>query len=136
MSEDTAPTITHSGHCHCGAVRFEVDAPARIEVLNCNCSICSMTGYQHLVVTAAALRVLAGEDLLTTYTFNTNAARHTFCSRCGIKPFYVPRSHPDGFSVNVRCLDPATIESIESRDFDGRNWEQSISSLAPLSKKG
>ena len=135
MSEDTAPMITHSGRCHCGTVRFEVDAPARIEALDCNCSICSMTGYRHLIVPAAALRVLAGEDLLTTYTFNTKAARHTFCSRCGIKPFYVPRSHPDGFSVNVRCLDPATIESIESRDFDGRNWEQSISSLAPLPEK-
>ena len=98
--------VTHRGGCHCGAVAFEVDAPARLDVQQCNCSVCSMTGFLHLIVPASRFRLLRGAEMLETYTFNTGTARHLFCRRCGIKSFYVPRSNPDGFSVNVRCLDP------------------------------
>ena len=115
---------THTGGCHCGRVRFEVSAPARIEVIDCNCSICSKTGYLHLVVRAENFKLVSGSDALTTYTFNTGTAKHLFCSTCGIKSFYVPRSHPDGFSVNARCIDPGTIEELTVRPVDGRNWEQ------------
>lgn len=125
---------TYSGNCHCGAVRFEVTAPARPEVIECNCSICSMTGYLHVIVPASNLRLLAGQDALTTYTFNTGTAKHTFCKHCGIKPFYVPRSHPDGYSVNLRCLDPQPVGSIDLRQFDGRNWEQAAASTAPAER--
>jgi hypothetical protein len=117
---------THAGGCHCGRVRFEVDAPAVIEVDECNCSICTRSGYLHLIVPAARFRLLCGEDALATYTFNTGTAKHRFCSVCGIKSFYVPRSHPDGFSINVRCLDPGTVERMVVRPFDGREWEQSL----------
>lgn len=124
---------THKGSCHCGAVRFEIDAPAAIEAARCNCSICSMTGFLHLFVARKNFRLLQGEEAITTYTFNTGVAKHLFCKYCGIKSFYVPRSHPDGYSVNVLCLDPATIESLAETPFDGRNWEQNISELSPLS---
>ena len=123
----------HSGGCHCGRVRFEVEAPADIEASECNCSICSKTGYQHLIVPRKDFRLLAGQDELATYTFNTGVAQHYFCKRCGVKSFYVPRSHPEGISVNVRCIDPGTIESLTLTPFDGRNWEQNISQLSPLS---
>jgi hypothetical protein len=126
--------LTHRGGCHCGAVAFEVDAPARLEVRQCNCSVCSMTGFLHLIVPASRFRLLRGTDALEAYVFNTGTARHLFCRRCGIKSFYVPRSNPDGFSVNVRCLDHATIENVEVTEFDGRNWEQSAASLAHLSR--
>ena len=116
--------VTHRGGCHCGRVRFEVEAPADLEVSECNCSICSKTGYLHLVVPAERFRLLSGGDLLTTYTFNTGVARHLFCPACGIKSFYVPRSHPDGFSVNARCLDEGTVRSVSVRQIDGRNWEK------------
>jgi hypothetical protein len=125
--------VTHRGGCHCGAVAFEVDAPARLDVQQCNCSVCSMTGFLHLIVPASRFRLLRGTAALETYSFNTGTARHLFCRRCGIKSFYVPRSNPDGFSVNVRCLDEATIEDIEVSAFDGRNWERSAASLAHLS---
>jgi hypothetical protein len=125
--------VTHRGGCHCGNVVFEVDAPARLVAHECNCSICSMTGYLHLIVPASRFRLLRGADQLTTYAFNTGTARHLFCRRCGIKSFYVPRSNPDGFSVNVRCLDRATIEQLEIEPFDGQNWEQSAAALAHLS---
>ena len=99
-------------------------APAQIEVGECNCSMCSRTGYLHLVVKKEQFRLLQGEDALTNYQFNTKTAQHYFCSHCGIKSFYVPRSHPDGYSVNARCLDPGSFEISGVRKIDGRNWEK------------
>jgi len=110
--------VTHRGACHCGVVAFEVDAPARLTVSDCNCSICRMSGYQHLVVPRSRFRLLKGAESLTEYRFNTGTARHLFCRHCGVKSFYVPRSNPDGYSVNLRCLDPATIEHVEVEIFD------------------
>ena len=102
----------------CGAVRFEVDAPRDLLVYACNCSICSMTGFLHLIVPAARFRLLTSPAALSSYSFNTGVAKHLFCRTCGIKSFYVPRSHPDGYSVNVRCIDPGTIERVELELFD------------------
>ncbi|MCA1455103.1 GFA family protein [Bradyrhizobium sp. BRP22] len=121
--------VEHSGRCHCGSVKFYVRAPAQIAAVKCNCSICQMSGFLHMLVADDKLRIECGEELLTTYQFNTNIARHTFCRICGVKPFYRPRSNPSGFSVNIRCLDKTTIESITIDDFDGENWEQAIRSL-------
>jgi hypothetical protein len=123
----------HTGGCHCGRVRFEVEAPPAITATQCNCSICGKTGYLHLIVARDDFHLLQGGDALATYTFNTGVAKHHFCRRCGIKSFYVPRSHPDGVSVNVRCLDEGTVESVEIEPFDGRNWEQNISKLSRIS---
>jgi hypothetical protein len=120
---------THSGGCHCGAVRFEVEAPARIEVHECNCSICRACAYLHLIVPRKRFRLLRGEDALSTYTFNTGAAKHLFCRVCGVKSFYVPRSHPDGVSVNLRCLDEGSVDHVSVLPFDGRNWEEARAAL-------
>jgi hypothetical protein len=125
--------VTHRGGCHCGAVAFEVDAPAHPTVQECTCSICSMTGYLHLIVPASRWRLLRGADDLVEYRFNTGTARHLFCRRCGIKSFYVPRSNPNGYSVNVRCLDSRTLEGITVEPFDGRNWEVAGPALSHLS---
>lgn len=116
--------ITHKGGCHCGRVRFEVDAPADLIIDDCNCSMCNRTGFLHLIVTADRFRIVQGEDALTTYTFNTRTAKHMFCATCGIKPFYVPRSHPDGWSVNARCIDSDTVKSLKINAVDGKNWEK------------
>jgi hypothetical protein len=115
---ERAALVTHRGGCHCGAVAFEVDAPARVTVSECNCSICRMSGYLHLIVPSAQFRLLRGADALSEYTFNTGTARHLFCRRCGVKSFYVPRSNPDGYSINVRCLDQSTLELIDREPFD------------------
>jgi hypothetical protein len=115
-------------------VAFEVEAPPELTVQECNCSICSMTGFLHLIVPASRFRLLRGADCLTTYTFNTGTARHLFCRRCGIKSFYVPRSNPDGYSVNARCLDASTIGELVVEPFDGRHWEDSAAVLQHLSR--
>ena len=120
---DINPVVTHTGGCHCGRVRFEIVAPRRIRVSECNCSICSKSGYLHLIVSADRFKLLAGQDGLTTYTFNTGRAKHLFCSACGIKSFYVPRSHPDGYSVNARCIDSNTIDEMTVMPLNGREWE-------------
>jgi hypothetical protein len=120
------------GSCHCGAVAFEVETTDEIELLDCNCSICSMSGFLHLIVPQSRFRLVRGEEMLTTYTFATHNAKHLFCSRCGIKSFYVPRSHPDGYSVNYRCLDACDFTSVMTTPFDGRHWNESAAKLKPL----
>jgi hypothetical protein len=117
---------THKGGCHCGRVRFEVDAPPRLEVIDCDCSMCAKSGYLHLIVPKEQFRLLSGEQALTSYEFNTRTAKHLFCSVCGIKSFYVPRSHPDGYSVNARCIDEGSVEAMVIIAADGRNWEQTF----------
>lgn len=124
---------THTGGCHCGRVRFEVDASPDIAADECICSICRKSGFLHLLVAANSFRLLQGEGDLRTYTFNTGVAKHHFCGHCGVKSFYIPRSHPHGISVNVNCLDADTITSIQITPFDGLNWEQNVSSLSPIS---
>lgn len=119
----------HAGGCHCGRVRIEALAPPALELLECNCSMCARSGYLHLIVGRDDFRVVAGESDLTEYRFGTGTARHLFCRHCGVKSFYVPRSHPDGYSVNARCLDPSTISSMTIRPFDGRNWDAARKAL-------
>jgi hypothetical protein len=131
-----AKTLRHAGSCHCGAVIIEVEAPPDLLVYECNCSMCRRTGYLHLIVPADRFSLVAGEAALTTYTFNTGVARHYFCKTCGCRPFYVPRSNPDGFSVNLRCLDKTTISNVKVLPFDGQHWEQAAAGLAHLSEPG
>lgn len=125
---------TYTGSCHCGDIAFRVEAPAEVEVERCNCSICRKGGYLHLIVPAARFHLDKGEDRLSCYQFNTGVAKHYFCQRCGIKPFYIPRSNPDGVDVNVNCLDtrPTTINIV---DFDGDNWEANAHTLAHKSRE-
>lgn len=110
--------VQHEGGCHCGRVRFRISAPADITVLDCKCTICQMIGYIHLIVPKSDFELLQGEECLTTYTFNTGVAQHYFCSVCGVKSFYIPRSHPDDISVNARCLDTGTVTSMTTKVFD------------------
>ena len=127
--------ITHRGGCHCGAVAFEVEAPARILVSECNCSICRMTGFLHLIVPRTRFHLLRGQDALTEYRFNTGSARHLFCSRCGVKSFYVPRSNPDGYSVNLRCLDRSTVEEVVVEPFDDNDRAASDAKIRGRSRE-
>ena len=126
--------VTHRGGCHCGAIAFEVEAPARMTVSECNCSICRMSGYLHLIVPRARFRLLRGAEVLSEYRFNTGSARHLFCSRCGVKSFYVPRSNPDGYSVNLRCLDQSTLAEVTIEPFDDRDREASEARIRHLSR--
>jgi len=115
----------YTGGCHCGAVRYEADMDLSKGTLRCNCSMCTKSGYLHLIVTKAQFRLTSVADSLTTYQFNTGTAQHLFCSVCGIKSFYVPRSHPDRYSVNARCLDAGTVTEMKVTQADGVNWERS-----------
>ncbi|MGR9052503.1 MAG: GFA family protein [Gammaproteobacteria bacterium] len=125
--------MIYQGGCHCGAVRFEVEAPETVECQQCNCSICTKSGFLHLIVPKSRFRLLQGEDQLTSYSFGTGAAKHLFCRICGIKSFYVPRSNPDGIDVNVHCLDRQP-EHMTIEAFDGKNWERHGHKLSALSK--
>jgi hypothetical protein len=121
---------TMQGGCHCGRVRFKVTADLD-RVTYCNCSICSKKGFLHLIVPPEQFDLVSGEDALTTYTFNTGVAKHTFCKVCGIHAFYVPRSDPDKIDVNVRCIDGVDIESLTVHTFDGQQWEEAMGKKVP-----
>ncbi|MBX3227903.1 MAG: GFA family protein [Labilithrix sp.] len=120
--------ISREGGCHCGRVRFRVTFDEGAPVHDCDCSICTKKGFLHVIVTKEAFTLLAGADALTTYTFNTGVAKHTFCSTCGVHAFYTPRSHPDGVDVNARCLDDfeALRPSLRVERFHGLEWEASV----------
>jgi len=125
---------TLRGGCHCGRVRFELEVHVPLDVLDCNCSICRMTGFLHVIVPASRFRLLSGADDLAEYTFNTGAAKHRFCRHCGIKGFYVPRSHPDGFSVNARCLDDIDLAALNIIPFDDRDRDAAMAAIAHLER--
>ncbi|WIA16298.1 hypothetical protein OEZ85_012999 [Tetradesmus obliquus] len=117
--------VVHRGGCHCGAVRFEFEAPADLIAWDCNFDICAMKRNTHTIVPGSAFKLLAGEDNLSCYQFGTNTARHLFCKTCGICSYYVPRSNPDGAAVTVHCIDPGTVASVTVKQYDGQNWEAS-----------
>lgn len=127
--------ITVSGGCHCGSVRFRAEVAPNIESSRCNCSICRMCDFQHLIVPASRFTLDSGEQSLSEYRFGTGTARHLFCSTCGIKSFYVPRSNPDGFSLNVRCLELPADCQVGVVEFDGRNWSRNAAALRHLSRE-
>lgn len=121
--------IWHKGSCHCKKVQFEVRALADVTVVNCNCSICEKTGFQHIMVEKEDFRLLSDAEDLSSYRFNTGIANHTFCKTCGVKGFYTPRSHPNGVSVNYRCLEKDRFGAVKFEDFDGQNWEENVENL-------
>ena len=124
-----------SGGCHCGRVRFEVQGTPD-DVSECNCSVCTRKAYLHWIVPRAAFQLVAGEDDLATYRFNTGVAQHHFCRHCGVASFYVPRSNPDSIDVNARCLDGVDVAALPRRSFDGRNWEASIDQFRRRQQEG
>jgi hypothetical protein len=123
------PPKSVEGGCHCGAVRYRLSTRPYVTVLDCNCSICAATAFQHMIISHGDFTLLSGKEVLTSYRFGSAAAEHLFCSTCGVKSFYQPRSHPESWSVNYRCLDEGhgLIPSIVN--FDGKNWERARAKL-------
>lgn len=116
-----------TGGCHCRSVRFEGEVSEPLTALDCNCSICRMTGFLHVMIPHDRFTLHSGRDDLVAYRFGTGTAEHLFCRRCGVKSFYQPRSHPDAWSVNANCLDDE-FELVVER-FDGANWERAKANL-------
>jgi len=125
MSSDDHAMTTFTGSCHCGTVAFEADGElTTVEV--CNCSLCNKAAYLHWYVPPQRFRLLRGDDALSQYKFGTRSATHRFCRICGISAFRRPRSAPEMFDINVRCLDGVDATSLTVQTFDGKNWERSI----------
>ena len=130
-----SPFTWRAGGCHCGRVRFEVALGPSVEAQTCNCSMCAKTGFVHVIVPESRFRITRGAERLAEYTFNTRVAKHLFCAECGVKSFYRPRSNPDGWSVNARCLDSLEGVNLDLTAFDGQNWEANAHELTHLSKE-
>ncbi|CAN0914742.1 Centromere protein V [Linum grandiflorum] len=125
---DDKELVNHNGGCHCGKIRWRVQAPSRVVAWNCSCSDCSMRGNVHFIVPSRSFELLGdSQSYVTTYTFGTHTAKHTFCKVCGITSFYIPRSNPDGVAVTFKCVDPGTLTHVDIKHFDGKNWDTSYS---------
>ncbi|WP_460238438.1 GFA family protein [Aurantivibrio plasticivorans] len=125
--------MRYQGSCHCQAIQFSIEAPETLNAISCNCTICTKGGFLHYIIPLNDFHLVKGHDDITTYSFNTGIAKHTFCKHCGIKPFYTPRSNPDGIDINVNCLDTRPDELVIS-PFDGQHWEEHGHTLSHLSK--
>jgi hypothetical protein len=117
---------THTGGCHCGAVRFEVDLDVSKGGTRCNCSICQAKGAFSTLVQPGAFRLSSGEDALADYAFGS-VGRHRFCRRCGIHSFgdgHLEEVGGDYVSVNLNCLDGVDPSTLPCLHWDGRhdNW--------------
>ena len=116
----------YRGGCHCGRIAYEVIGPIDGRVSECNCSICTKKAYVHWIIPLQRFRLLTPWEALATYTFNTHAAKHHFCPRCGVAPFYIARSDPDKIDVNLRCVEGVDLAAFEIQHFDGRSWETAM----------
>ncbi|XP_045624408.1 uncharacterized protein [Procambarus clarkii] len=111
----------YEGGCHCGAVRFQVLAPSTFTVIDCNCSICQKKQNKHFLVPSSCFKLLQGHNALTTYSFNTHTAKHSFCATCGVQGFFIPASPPDSYGVVPHCLDDGPVRTITYKKVDGKN---------------
>ena len=112
--------MVHSGSCHCGAVRFQIEWELT-ELTTCDCSLCVKRNALMTKVPDAALKILAGEDMLALYQWNTRRAQHHFCRACGIYVFHRKRAAPDHFGVNIFCLDDFDRSSLPIIATEGAN---------------
>ena len=119
---------TLGGGCHCGAVRFEVDVdPEQDEILDCNCSICAMKGFLHLIVPPERFRIVEGNDLLTTFE-SSEHGRRQFCKTCGTQLFCWHEksdgSAPDFIDITLASIsDPIDRQPEMHFYFDsGADW--------------
>ena len=126
-------TMPYEGACHCGALQFRLNTRPPSALLRCNCSICELEDFLHWIMPLSHFEWISGEA--NTYRFGSGVARHTFCPTCGVKPFYFPRSNPDGVSVNARCVPGLNWRALPVDEFDGQHWEQNAATLSHLSSE-
>ena len=126
-------TMPYEGACHCGALQFRLNTRPPSALLRCNCSICELEDFLHWIMPLSHFEWISGEA--NTYRFGSGVARHTFCPTCGVKPFYFPRSNPDGVSINARCVPGLNWRALPVDEFDGQHWEQNAATLSHLSNE-
>ena len=126
-------TMPYEGACHCGALQFRLNTRSPSALLRCNCSICELEDFLHWIMPLSHFEWISGEA--NTYRFGSGVARHTFCPTCGVKPFYFPRSNPDGVSINARCVPGLNWRALPVDEFDGQHWEQNAATLSHLSSE-
>jgi hypothetical protein len=109
------------GSCHCGCVRFSVDADLPAKGISCNCSHCRRKGFLLAFFPRELFSLERGAESLTTYTFNRHSIRHQFCRVCGTQPFALGKQ-ADGTetcAVNLLCVPSVELEKLEIQPVDG-----------------
>ena len=111
--------MKHTGSCHCGSIKFEIDSDLE-KIVQCNCSICIKRNAKMIMIPKENFKLLEGSESLSLYQFNTEIAKHFFCKKCGIYTHHNRKSDPNGMGVNLGCvegLDPMEFDVIQ---FDGK----------------
>lgn len=117
--------MKYTGGCHCGEVQYEVELGEIKELLSCNCSICSKSGWLLLFAPDSNFKLLKGEKFLTDYQFGKKNIHHLFCSKCGVRSFSLGANPSTGEkmrAINARCLNDFNIEAYPLRKVDGKNF--------------
>jgi hypothetical protein len=116
-------TTKYTGSCHCGAVRYTVEADLSQPVIACNCSMCGRSGTLLAFVPKDKLELEQGSESLTDYLFNKENIHHLFCKVCGIKSFArgTDRNGNELAAINVRCLAGVELGSLVVKQVDGRS---------------
>lgn len=114
---------SHTGGCHCGKVRYQVQIDLTAPVISCNCSMCGRSGTLLSFVPAKQFNLLSGDDQLTDYQFNHHIIHHLFCKTCGIKSFCrgTDKNGAETVSINTRCLDGVDLDALKIQKYDGRS---------------
>lgn len=116
-----------NGACHCGAVRFRVRLSNGLKsARRCTCSYCGMRGAVAVSARVGDIEIMTGEDALHVYRFNTDTAKHHFCSVCGIYTHHQRRSNPNEYGVNVACLGISPFDFPEIVVMDGQQHPSDI----------
>jgi len=115
--------------CHCGEVQAEIDCPDKLEkIMRCNCSICKRKGAIMSLVKNEKFKIIKGHEKIKLYQFHTKAAKHFFCSICGIYTHHHPRINPALTGFNLGCIDDINTSDLDDIiEADGKNH--------PLDKK-
>ncbi len=122
---------TYTGSCHCGALQFEIDADLSKGTEKCNCTICTKMRLWSVRVSSNEFRLISGEEFLSDYTYGSGNAHHTFCRRCGVRPFEHINWPSDVvyYNISVACLDGVDINELMAAPVDYQDglhdsWEQ------------
>ena len=107
--------------CHCGAVRISFEMVDGLASLTkCDCSLCRRKNSGAVTAMTDDLVVEKGETL-ALYQFGTKAARHWFCSVCGIHTHHQRRSNPAEMGVHAGC-----VEGLDPRISDRAAWTDGV----------
>ena len=111
--------------CHCG--RATIHLPRKPDsVTECNCSLCSKTGFRGVYFRSDELVIDGDFDSYVRSDLSQAYLATHRCSCCGVATHWTPLGEPphERMGVNARLIDPALLEGVTVQKVDGANWDE------------